>query len=208
MATVKLNLARMSILDKVALARTVIDKMTDNPDFPTPDPTLIKLGADADTAEEAATAAAVARSASQQATSELYAAEAVLDQTITGTGAYVQKASAGVPAKILGSGLKVRNERTSITSMPAVENLSVTGGDHDGEIDGQFDPVKGARSYEIQSCNDPMTSAGWLLRTAETQSKFTIGGLTSGTRVWFRVRALGPRKIKGPWSDPAVKMVP
>ena len=45
--------------------------------------------------------------------------------------------------------------------------------------------------------------------TAEqtTASKATLTGRTSGSRVWVRVRGVGP-KGPGPWSDPATKIVP
>ncbi len=36
-------------------------------------------------------------------------------------------------------------------------------------------------------------------------SKHTETGLTSGTKYWIRVRAVGASGF-GPWSDPAVKM--
>ena len=29
-----------------------------------------------------------------------------------------------------------------------------------------------------------------------------------GAKKWLRVRALGPKELQGPWSDPAVKRVP
>jgi hypothetical protein len=35
-----------------------------------------------------------------------------------------------------------------------------------------------------------------------TKSKATVTGLTSGTRYWFRVAAIGSAG-QGPWSDPA-----
>ena len=40
-----------------------------------------------------------------------------------------------------------------------------------------------------------------------TAAHVTITGLTSGSRVWVRVRAIGT-KGEGPWSDPATKIVP
>ena len=39
-------------------------------------------------------------------------------------------------------------------------------------------------------------------------SSTTLKSLTSGSKVWVRVRALGPKGLKSPWSDPAVKRVP
>ncbi|MFN0074841.1 MAG: hypothetical protein ACKVY0_00020 [Prosthecobacter sp.] len=40
-----------------------------------------------------------------------------------------------------------------------------------------------------------------------TASSTTISGLSSGTRIWVRVRGLGANG-PGPWSDPATKIVP
>ena len=40
-----------------------------------------------------------------------------------------------------------------------------------------------------------------------TKSKATVTGLTSGTKYWFRVRAIGATG-PGPWSDPATKIAP
>jgi len=41
-----------------------------------------------------------------------------------------------------------------------------------------------------------------------TKPKVAITDLTSGAKQWVRVRALGPKGFKSPWSDPAVKRVP
>jgi len=38
-------------------------------------------------------------------------------------------------------------------------------------------------------------------------TQFSLKGLTSGRRVWARMRASG-NKGPGPWSDPATKIVP
>jgi hypothetical protein len=36
----------------------------------------------------------------------------------------------------------------------------------------------------------------------------TIEGLTSGAKLWMRVRAVGAKNDTGPFSDPATKTVP
>jgi hypothetical protein len=40
------------------------------------------------------------------------------------------------------------------------------------------------------------------------KSSATIAGLTSGTKQWVRIRAVGANNATGPRSDPAVKTVP
>ena len=49
--------------------------------------------------------------------------------------------------------------------------------------------------------------AGRYTLKAWTNSKTTLTGYVSGSKLWVRVRAINS-KGKGPWSDPAVKVVP
>ena len=43
----------------------------------------------------------------------------------------------------------------------------------------------------------------------DSKSSFTATGLTSGTKYWFRVAAVGSGTgNQSPWSDPALKMAP
>jgi outer membrane protein assembly factor BamB len=88
-----------------------------------------------------------------------------------------------------------------------VANLAITSGDSAGELDLQWDPIPGAKTYEIQTSPDPMTSTSWTSQPSVTKSKTVILGLTSGARVWARVRAVNAAG-QGAWSDPATKIVP
>ena len=57
-------------------------------------------------------------------------------------------------------------------------------------------------------CPDPLSETNWRQSGYEgTKSSFTITGLTSVARYWFRVAAVGAAG-QGPWSDQAMKMVP
>ena len=65
-----------------------------------------------------------------------------------------------------------------------------------------------ANSYEIQTSVDPVTASSWAFKKSAPKSSVTIDGLTSGTKMWVRVRAVGAGNATGPWSDPATKTVP
>ena len=52
-----------------------------------------------------------------------------------------------------------------------------------------------------------MTGTSFVTADTLTNSKTTLTGFTSGARIWVRVRAINSAG-KGPWSDPAVKIVP
>ena len=88
-----------------------------------------------------------------------------------------------------------------------VQNLSVTAGDNSGELDAQWDPPGNAKSYEVQTSADPFSDATWKTTETVTNSKAALMGLTSGAKIWVRVRGINSAG-KGAWSDPAVKVVP
>lgn len=100
-------------------------------------------------------------------------------------------------AKILGA-----NQAPS-----APQALAATAGDHDGAIDLSWEPVADAKSYVEEKSPDPPTPTSWLHAGVSTKSKMTISGLTSGTRYWFRVAAVGTSGQSG-WGDPATKIAP
>ena len=59
----------------------------------------------------------------------------------------------------------------------------------------------------VQKSPDPISPTSWQQASVVTKSKTTVSGLTSGTKYWFRVAAVGTAG-QGPWSDPATKLAP
>jgi hypothetical protein len=108
---------------------------------------------------------------------------------------------------IAEAGMDPRAEPGAPAMPDAPTGLTATIGDHEGEIDLSWNPVLNARSYLIQQSTDPTNAAGWEQVDTSTKSKATIGGLTSGTRYWFRVCAVGALGQSG-WSNPDTKIAP
>jgi hypothetical protein len=75
-------------------------------------------------------------------------------------------------------------------------------------LEAQWDPVRGASSYELQTSVDPVTGSSWSFKDVSTKSTIHLNTFTSGAKMWVRVRAIGADNNKGPWSDPAAKTVP
>lgn len=149
------------------------------------------------TADNAAKTATQAQDTAELAFNDAYAAYCRIGQTKSG----------GDAVKIGQIGLDVAGAPAPIGEMPAPLNLVATMGDHAGEVDLMCEPVRGAATMIWQYCADPMSEGNWQNGGVTTKSSNTIGGLTSGTKYWFRCAAIGTAG-QGPWSDPAQKMAP
>ena len=206
---IKLDLQGITVPDKVQFIRQIITKLTGNANFPTTNPTLTALGTLADNLQTAFNKQQTDQQTAKTSTTALGTAEDAADAGLNSLANNVEEVSGGNKEKIESSGLNVRAPRTPTTSLDAPQNLAVTAGDDEGELDLVWEPNKKATGgFEIQTSIDPFTSTSWQHADNSTSSKISLTGLPSGTKVWVRVRALGPKKIKSPWSDPAVKRVP
>jgi hypothetical protein len=204
MAKVVLALSGLSIPDKVQKVRQFVTKMTGNASFPTPDPPLADVTAAVNKLESDYNDAQGKRQTAQAATNQQNLSEAEADRLTTALGGYVDGVAKGDDAKILSAGMSTKAAATPVGPLPAVSNLSAAGGDMDGEVDLNWQPLKGAKSYTVvkSTTGNVGNAADWTPAATGTKSKATVGSLTSGTRYWFRVAAIGSAG-QGPWSDPA-----
>jgi hypothetical protein len=207
MPKIKLNLRKLSTLEKIAQARQIVTAMTGNANFDTPHPTLATITGVTNTVEQLNADAQAARAAARMKASELTESEATLDRVLAQLASYVESISGGDEAMIASAGMTTRAPRSAPTMPPPPEGLLATAGDHDGQINLQWEKVKGARSYVVQQSADPPTNTSWTNSTTVVKPSATITGLTPGQKYWFRVAAVGPRGQSG-WSDPATKMAP
>lgn len=207
MAKIKLGLGGKSPEDKVAQAVTIKTAMTGNATFGTPNPTLAAYGTATTTAQTKINAVNSAKAALEVALADRDAAIAVLDGLTVQMGSYVDNIANGDRVKIESAGFPVRAEGAPIT-LTQVLNLVLTSGDFDGTLDVSYDPTHGATGYEIWTSTDPVSGTSWVFNKTASKSSDTIPGLTSGAKLWVRVRATGANSLVGPWSDPATKTVP
>ena len=207
MAKIKINFANLSIPEKVARARQMVTALTGNADFASPQPPLAEVTTTIDGLETAYSDTLAARQEAKEKTSAQNQKEEEFDRVISRLASYVESASGGNETKIKSVGLDVRAPATSAQGLDLPASLAATAGDHEGEIDLQWDKVARARSYVIEMSADPPTNSSWQHKTVSTKSRATIEGLTSGTKYWFRVAAVGSNGQSG-WSDPATKIAP
>lgn len=204
MAKAKLGLHQVSIPDKVQSIRQIIAKMTGNANFPTPDPPLASVTTAVDKLETDFNDAKGKRQTALTATNLQNLSEAAVDQQAAALAGYVDSKAKGDETIIMSAGMSTKAPAAPIGNLPAPGDVSATGGDMEGEIDLNWQPVRGAKSYVVvkSATGNVGNPSEWTSATTSTKSKATIGGFTSGTRAWFRVAAVGSAG-QGPWSDPA-----
>jgi hypothetical protein len=208
MARIKLNLSRLAVPEKIAKARQIVEALTGNTSFPTPNPALPAVTTAITDINSAFEAAQAARQSAKEKTSALNEKEDALDRLLTQLAGYVESVAGSNDQLVLAAGMDVKARPVAPTEKPAGPlSLNITAGDADGEIDLFWEPVASAKSYQIERSTDPNGAAGWTHAGATTKAKATMNGLTSGTRYWFRVAAVGTAG-QGGWSDPASKIAP
>ena len=209
MAKVKLSLGTMSPDQILSLADQIVTAMTGNANFPTPNPPLASVSTALATATAKVAAQKAAVLAARKATDDRDAAIAALVALLTSLGDHVSSVSGGNRVKIESAGMGVKASGAPVGPLAQVPNLSVTAGDAEGRLDLQWDPVRGTSNYQVQMSTDPNVPANWKLVDSCSSSKFSLMGLTSGQKLWFRVKARAPKAVNdGAWSDPATKIVP
>ena len=212
MARVKLGFARLSVANKILTARSVVNQMSGNASYPTPQPALADVTAAADNLEKAAQEAL---KGGTDKTLAKHLAEDALNQLMSQLQDYVQVASQGDPIIIESSGMEVRKERTPASLPPAVLDARANVGGNPGEINLIWGSVATAKSYVVemqlpQEKEEPLppipdaieddgtavmtetetATQQWIRIDTVTKRKLTVKGLNTGTVYSFRMAAI------------------
>jgi hypothetical protein len=201
MAKAKLGFSELSVPQKILKARLFVTLLTDNENFPNPDPTLKQIG-------DAATALEIAYNEAQDGgktkIAAAKAAEQTLDNIIDLFVDYVQFVSKGNETIIRSSGLDVRGAKSAPQDLPMVLNLMAETTLNDGEIHLSWERISNSKVYKIETSTDGTSS--WQYIGESTKASITLTHLPSGSKPWFRVAAVGA-KGQGTWSDPVKGLV-
>jgi hypothetical protein len=208
MPKTKLNFRNLSVSAKIAKAKQIVAALTGNPNFPNPNPPLADITTVITKTETKSSEREAAQQLAKTKTTELNAFVDELDGVISQIGGHVDSVAGNDEGKILSAGFDTRAAATATSQPPPPpSSLDSTISDHDGELDASWDTVAGAKSYVIETSEDPPTPTSWKHGGVSTKSKFTIEGLQSGKRYWIRVAAVNSAGQSG-WSDPATKIAP
>ena len=215
MATIALKLTYLSINDKIVKGRrglTAAGSADGVTVLGIPAPVEVAdLKAKTDALEKARDDKATADNIATTATKTQTAAEIAFNDAYAAYGRVGQTKSGGDPVKIgiIGMDVAATAVRSFSPTIVRITTLTVSMNEHEGCLDTMWDHSKGEKSYILEIClGDPNVEANWKLVQVCTSTRFTVTGLVSGTKYWFRVAALGAHNTQGAWSDPAEKMAP
>jgi hypothetical protein len=126
-------------------------------------------------------------------------------QTLSG---HVMSRAQGNKAVIEGAGFKTRRPRQNqgVVPLPKPEQVQMTSGGDAGRVEVRWPCVAEKTCCEVE-INESLDSNGWRHYDIITKSHCSIRDLPSGKRIWVRVRAIGSKRRKSPWSDPVSVMV-
>jgi hypothetical protein len=181
----------------------IIFKMTGNPDYPNPTPTL----AEVDTALNVFIAALMAAADGGKAlTAAKNAARKALVRVVRALANHVQSACDGDYSVLLGSGFPTHKPtRSPIGYLSKPAKLAVKLGMHTGELDASVAPVPGAVLYGWRVTTAAQPGVVVLTRQT-TAADITLPGLTPGVIYLVEANCIG---TAGPsdWTGPISKMV-
>jgi hypothetical protein len=184
----------------ISVARAIVQAMTGNPLFPTPDPTLATVTAaitDLDTAETAAKART--RGAAAVRNDKRAALVKLLEQL----KAYIQKQAdanlESAAATIQSAGVSVKKPSTHGKRVFAAKVGAVI-----GSVKVTAERVAARAGYEWQYSTDGGKT--WVSAPTTLQAKTTVTGLTPGATVSFRYRTV-TKTGEGDWSQPTAILV-
>lgn len=198
MKTVKTGVGRMSNAEVLQLMNNIIIGATGNADFTTPNPTLPVLQALFDTGTQCLDGVALAETTLAVKLTERDNKFGEIRDKIAIFANWAVQHCAGDRVKLQSVGLDVRANATPVGPMPAPQGLQSSGGDLEGTIDLQWEPVRGRYNYFVECA--PASNGPWTTVYTGRASRATCGGLTPGSEYFLQVRAQGFAGL-GPWSD-------
>ena len=198
---VTVDFIKYSPINKANHYHTVIDHMSNNPLFPTPDATLIDAQKAADALDKAILAAA---DGSHLAISAMNDAVAAADAVFRILAAYVERIALGDETSILSSGFHFSKQPVFANK----ETLVARDGSHSGSV--LLDTIRVDRGvtyvWQMYKGKLPDNDSDWVQIGITTQTSFEINNLDIATKYYFRVAAVTPDGLQD-FSAPVMKVV-
>lgn len=182
-----LTFTKLAIIEKINFFRNVLEKMENNPLFPSPDVSYPDAVLAVNKLEEAQLAAI---DGSRTAIATMHKVDVETDEVFRKLADYVNRVCDGDEASLLSSGFDISKE----PAPRQIHEFSVKPGEKPGTVVMKRQAIPGAKSYLWQKAAGelPQNDEGWSLAGVSTQASIEINGLASAQRYWFRVAGITP----------------
>jgi len=206
MAKIINGLRGLNVAELIEFAKSLFTKLTGNSNVTIDPGKLTELSANTTTLEDKHQTAMDKKKASQKATKEENKADADLGKTISDIANTVN-GSLSDPAQLLSTGFSLAEEGSHF-QLGQVQNLSLSTGDFDAQLDAHWDKLKGATGYAVEISYDITSESAWkIVKSLGQTTRFALENLESRKKCWVRVSGSRGKESGAP-SDPAVKTVP
>jgi len=204
MAIIKAGVASLSTKSLIQFTKKLVNRITGNPNFVDPLPTLVDLQTKLDEFE---TLAIAADDGTKKDRVDRDASSRELKEMLRVLANYVAMIAAGNPSIILSSGFDIRNAIEPVPPLTIPVALKAVRSSHTGVVELDWDAVSNALTYRVMmTTSDPnLTEATWVSVALSSKSKAEINNLSPGVYYWFKVQAVG-RSNMSAYSDPATVM--
>jgi hypothetical protein len=197
-----LGLKHISTPQLIANTKLYLQKMTGNPNFPAPSPSLTLVFGQLTKLEASYT---VSQSRALGTASQMQTDKKALIILLKALAAYVELIANADPdnavAIIESSGMRVKRKGTP---PPKIFSVVLSKDPNTVELNTKAE-TGGIYLYEMST--DPNNPASWGMVVFSKQVKCTKSGLTSGVRYYFRVAVI-IKTVQGPWSPVLNVIIP
>jgi len=205
MERLRLNYSNLSVNDFISKAQTIVNSMTGNPVFATPNPSLATIQTLIDNLDDANIEVELGNYTQLTARNDFHA---VLGDSLAVLGNYVENIANGNRQILESSGFDLAKtpERSGILPAPIAMDAQLTG--ISGQVQLKWQPVKGAQSYIVEATtgNAADPNAQWVMLGVCTRARFVAGNLTPALFYSFRVCAVNWAGNSAP-SEPATSVI-
>ncbi len=202
---IKLSLRELDIQTKVKKAVDYSNRILSNPLFIKPEPAPEEVLLAAERLGRKNNELLMTKIKAANIKKELELLESELDKKINRLAFYVENQALGDENVIRSAGMEPRNDPIPI-GIPVKTSLVAAVTENEGEIKLKWERVRGAKIFNIEISKDKNIQK-WHTIESTTKTRILLKDLTSGTKYWFRIQAIGAGG-KGPYSDPVSKYVP
>lgn len=198
---VVLDFLRTSIPNKISFGRLVISKMSLIALFVKPD---VSFAVSLEIVNKLERYYISSRSGNHEQIALMHQTEKEFDEVFRKLANYVSRIANGDQAVIFSTGFRINKQPNPIDR----PEISGEAGDNSGTMRLKRIAVEKATAYVWQFYVGAEVPAenSWLFGGCSTQASFIIKGLTSTTKVWFRVAAV-TREGMLPFSHPILRII-